>query len=104
MWLAGIEAAKVAHPASTAESTPSPKAAPSRAAAETARPSETATAKQSATTGEVPGAPAVRTALRAQRLHRIPQPVHVHAGQWAYRTRAPTDGHRIFAEVGIAGD
>ena len=50
---------------------------------------------------EIPFAAAI---LRAQCLDRIAQPVHIHPGQRAHRARLAADRHRIFAEVGVAGD
>src|SRR5579863_2775851 len=37
--------------------------------------------------------------LRAERLHRIAQPVHIDAGQWTHSTRLPTNRHGLRGEV-----
>ena len=33
--------------------------------------------------------------LRAKRLNRVAQPIHIHAGQRTHRARLPADRHRI---------
>jgi hypothetical protein len=71
-------------------------------------PARQTTAAEAASTAEAAAAAEVSSArpaaLRAQRLHRIADAVHIQAGQRTHRSRLAADGHRIAAEVGVAGN
>ena len=81
--LAGVEVAKVAAPSAKAASSAESPPAKTSSSAEVS---------------------ALRAILRTVSLDGIADAVHVEAGQRTYRSRLPADGHRIRAEVGVAGN
>ena len=89
--LAGVEAAEVA----------------ASAAAKAARPAETAPRSRRQTRRKFLRRTVLSTrqgSLRAEGLDRIADAVHVEASQRTDRSRLTADGHRIAAEVGVAGN
>src|SRR5580698_11445517 len=85
MRLPGIEATEI--PASSAAKTAS------ESAAKSTTPAKTSAAKQPAL--------AAQQSLRARRLNRVADAVHVHPRHRAHLARLPADGYRLVAEVRV---
>jgi hypothetical protein len=111
--LAGIEAAKVAAAAASAAKTTTAEAATTEAPIAEASAKSSAGEEGTATTAENAhglarrpartAARALAAVLGAQRLGKIPQPVHVDAGKRTYRAGLPGDGNGVAAEIGVTG-